>query len=802
MVTLPEINQYSGEEIEALKKFSPVYEPYCRHAQQAPKDFNEEIRILKHQHWIKCSLASFTNRVSTEEICLYWSHHTDEIIKKAWNHFGLHEFEVSLLSFGKLGSKELNLSSDIDLVFIAENKAPTEKISPIVKKFMQCLSQPTSLGFAYRVDLNLRPGGTHSTILPIKSQFFNYYDEYLEAWNRVSFIRLRPIIGFNSLSEEAVQYCSRHSYPRRLDFSILNQIKSIRSKIKNQWSQSNEQLDIKLCPGGIRDIELLVQSLQVIYGGKEHQLQTASITKAIQTLSKLKIIAEPDADFLMQFYWQLRHIENIIHIKEDQHTYLLKDHFFKKPTPLLETKEQVTEKLKVSNKVVSDFFEESNENSKNHSSPSDISQKSKEIITELKNLHTPTLKKHKLDKIKTEILDQFISKTSTISFDQDLAIQNFKEFILSIKSKSSIFHLLHRHEQLVNDLAWLFSISPYIGRLLSLRPELIDSFVLGQVDINPDEDFEYFLENLGDYKLLGQLFAIIDLFKTKDINQFCTHLTKTADFIVSNLKDYVSTNNLKGVDLDILCLGKWSSFELGIQSDLDLIFLSDSSTTQNQIKLARRIINNITNPSKVGKLYSIDLRLKPNESSGPLIIEETQLKDFLEKKAEAWQKQAYLRSRKLNKNDGFFKELFKNLSINHSETVELQNIHNRLIKQNTKESIDLKNGPGGIIQTEFKIQLLCLKQTNVPKSSMTSDILDVLNIDNHLKLKISKNYKQLRLLEQSLQICNDSPSTKVSKNNSTLPRIGHFLGIDNVFEYTQELTNEQTELLKELDLNN
>ncbi len=802
MVTLPAIDDYSMAERNALSAFSPVFSHYLHLLTKPTRNFSDEIRQDKHRHWLKCALASFNNSAPTEDICRYWTEQTDQIIRKVWMSLDLEKEDISLLAFGKLGSEELNLSSDIDLVIVRENHVDPQACHPTLKKFVSLLTENTVFGFAYRLDFDLRPGGVNTPLTANKKKFFSYFDEYLEAWNRLSFIRMRPLIGPDTLNSQLFEYCRRHSFPRRLDFSVINEIKHIRQKINYQWRKANEPLDIKLSPGGIRDVELFVQSLQVIYGGKDPKLQTSNMTVAIENLRERKALKESESEFLNRFYWDLRRIENLIHIENDNHTYLLKSGFLKRIPQLDWDEKEFFENFKICNEIVGDFFTEPEpaETQLKNLESEDIEERSRKAIEDIRGLKTHSLKKSEVERLKIDILNEFIAVSSKIAIDRDLAIQSFRDFVFSIKSKSSIFYLLKRHPALLENLAWLFSISPFVGQTLSRRPELIDSFSLGQVPIDLNDDLDVLLENIIDYKLLGQLFAIIQLIKEKNVEAYGRNLTEQADFIVSTLRAHLMST-LAVSELEILCLGKWSGNELGIQSDLDFVFLTSQKPSVSQMKLARRLISLLSTPTKAGKLYNIDLRLKPNESAGPLILEKSRFWDFLENKAEAWQKQAYLRSRILGNESSYFQKDFDLIRIDQKEKESLEKILARLLKKPLKNQIDVKNCEGGIIHTEFVIQKHCLLGDKPPASSSTKDILSTLEIDETEKDKILKNYFDLRRFEQIFQICNDTSSTKVAGQNFHLERLSKILGFEDAFKRLGELVSEQQELLKRLDLN-
>ncbi len=798
MVTLPELDSYSDNAKTSLALYSPIFNHYQNHLNRDSKTFEDEIRKKKHFYWLQCALATFTDQVSPEDVCLFWSNKTDELLKEVWNHVQLPEQDLCLLLFGKLGSFELNLSSDIDIVFVKANTLNDPLVQSGVKKFIKILNENTPFGFTYRVDLKLRPGGEFSPLVPNKTNFYNFYDEYLEAWHRLSFIRVRSLFPSEILSQDLTSYCKKRCFPKRLDFSVLEEIKNVRSKIAFQWRKASEPFDIKLHPGGIRDIELYLHSLQVIYGGRDKSIQVAPISSAINTLQRVDALKKEEALFFHDFYWRLRKLENLIHIKEDQHTYLVQDRDYKELKKFNFTEEELVKGFNKSEEIIGHFFRTPSRNAPK-SNPLDrkLSPPSKKAIDEIKNLKSASIKKQGIESLKDQILSSYIGKVQEISIDEDLAIQIFKDFIFSIKSKTSIFYLLERHPNLIDTLAWLFSISPFIGQLLTRRPELIDSFALGQVVIDDNDDIESLWDSLVDYKLLGQLTAVVDLMKNPDSESYFIHLSDQADLIVNHLIRFLTTE-LEAEKLEVLTLGKWSGKELGIRSDLDFVFLSESEPTSKQVRVARRIITLLTSRSNAGRLYDIDLRLKPNESAGPLILHKSAFLDFVKNQSQPWQKQAYLRSRLCGTDSFFLKSRFADLKLNPEELTELDAIHKKLLTPVTASNIDLKFCPGGLIETEFVIQKMILSKDVVPEFTSTLSLIELIAADESTKMKLKTNYRFLRRLEQVFQITNDSSSTKVGVNSNNLGRVSKMLRVESVFKSLQQVINEQQQILKNL----
>ncbi|MCB0379058.1 MAG: hypothetical protein KDD33_11250 [Bdellovibrionales bacterium] len=795
MVTLPQLNEYSKMETESFEKLSSIFSHYRKIIESPTTDFADKIRQERHHAWLRAAFATLKGDEGAEAVCQFWSQQSEDIIKKVWDFCGLCDEPLSLLAFGKLGSRELNLSSDIDIVFVKDSSKESLELSKKIKDFVKILSEVRPTGFAYRVDMNLRPGGDASPLVPNDESFVNFYTVYGEAWHRLSFIRLRPLWGPEKMNESIVAFCNTMSFPKRLDYSVIDEIKSLRTRLYKLHNTGQGPLDIKFHAGGIRDIELYIQSLQVIYGGHKRHLQQSSITQAIEFLFKENVLKKQDYEFFIQFYWKLRDIENHIQCYQDHHSYALTDEIGKCFAQPLNQK-LLLEEFAESDRIVSDFFVTTSKPPKG-ASQRDFSESGQKVIDEIRNLKGYSLKKADVEKQKDDLLEKFVSYLDAIDIDSDLALSGFRDFIFSIKSKSSIFYLLNRHDSLLEHIAWLFSFSPYIGNVLSRRPELLDSFVIGAVDIDSSQDTEVLLQSLADYKLLGQFISIGHFLKNQNIEAFCTNLTDNADFICKKLIEHYS-KTFSATPLEVLCLGKWSGRELGVHSDLDFVFLSPKAPNANDIKAARRFINALTTPSKAGILYNIDMRLNPNESAGPLLLEEAQLVEFLKEKAEPWQKQAYLRSRRLSDGSFFFPSVFDFLRLYDRDLASLKEIGQKLLRASSDDSLDIKYGPGGIVQSEFAMQIEVLRTGKRPKTCETSSLHSALG----WPAEVLQNYFFLRRFEQLFHICLGSSSTKVAANHSALGRLAKALREPEPFAHLRSVLKSQSELLKSLDATN
>ena len=418
MVSLPELNGYTQSQRDFFFQYSPVLKHYFNLVGQTPEDFESGLHREKHHQWLKCAFAVLDQKTPTQKICEFWTEQTEILLKKTWEYCGLHFHKVSLLAFGKLGSRELNLSSDIDIVFVHKEKEDNGEIQEKVKKFIQILTKNSNLGFCYRVDMGLRPGGNLSPLVSSEKQFFNYFDEYTEAWNRLGFIRMRPLMGPDDLNRELKTYCRGLAFPRYLDFSVVEDIKGLRSRIQYQWEKKLQKLDIKFYPGGIRDIELYIQSLQVIYGGREWELQCPSITTAMEELKKANILKGEEFEFFQGFYWHLRGIENLIQIDGDRHTYILCSEFFDK-SPLSVSREKLIDSLIKSHGLIDRFFiSNPHHDSKLGFDLEILNRQSQKAVDQILNIQSQPLKKRNLEDKKKRVLNRFLEASHSIAIDE------------------------------------------------------------------------------------------------------------------------------------------------------------------------------------------------------------------------------------------------------------------------------------------------------------------------------------------------------------------------------------------------
>jgi [glutamine synthetase] adenylyltransferase / [glutamine synthetase]-adenylyl-L-tyrosine phosphorylase len=241
-----------------------------------------------------------------------------------------------VLGLGKLGGVELNYSSDIDLILLYDGEGRTdgkrsitngEFFERLSRDLVGLLADATELGAAYRVDLRLRPDGERGPIVMSMPAALHYYDIRGRTWERQAFIKARPVAGDQSLGREFLDQMSPWIYRRYLSRADIGGIKALKRRIEQRThSQGADAHDVKTGHGGIRDIEFVIQFLQLLNGGDLAALRTGNTLEAIVQLESVGCLSHQERTILEDNYGFLRKIEHRLQIMFDLQTHLLPEH--------------------------------------------------------------------------------------------------------------------------------------------------------------------------------------------------------------------------------------------------------------------------------------------------------------------------------------------------------------------------------------------------------------------------------------------------------------------------------------------
>jgi glutamate-ammonia-ligase adenylyltransferase len=237
-----------------------------------------------------------------------------------------------VLGMGKLGGRELNYSSDIDLIFAFREPGDTdakrtisneEFFRRLAQRLTKALNEITADGFVFRVDTRLRPFGDSGPLVMHFNRMEHYYQTHGRDWERYALIKARVIAGDQLAGEELLTRLQPFIYRRYLDYGALEALRTMKNLIAKQVQRKGLQHNIKLGPGGIREIEFIAQVFQLIYGGRELALRERSCLKVLNYLSQSKRLPQPAIENLKAAYHFLRRVENCLQAWADQQTHQL-----------------------------------------------------------------------------------------------------------------------------------------------------------------------------------------------------------------------------------------------------------------------------------------------------------------------------------------------------------------------------------------------------------------------------------------------------------------------------------------------
>ncbi len=307
------------------------------------------LRHFRHHEMAKLSFCQSLNLASVEQIFHQLSALAEAIIvvTKDWLYEKLcaelgtpmnsegEAQKLIILGMGKLGGRELNFSSDIDLIFTYPDHGETvgarrsidngQFFVRLGQRFIKALEQQTIDGFVYRVDMRLRPFGDAGALALSFASMEDYYQEQGRDWERYAMIKAR-IMGedSNDINHRYLNQLLRpFVYRRYIDFSAIQSLRDMKQKINAEVRRRGLVDNIKLGAGGIREIEFIVQVFQLIRGGREKSLQQRELLAILPKLVELDLLKQLEANHLSQAYLFLRRVENVLQAINDQQTQLL-----------------------------------------------------------------------------------------------------------------------------------------------------------------------------------------------------------------------------------------------------------------------------------------------------------------------------------------------------------------------------------------------------------------------------------------------------------------------------------------------
>lgn len=834
---------------------------YGSSTQESLNPYMTSVREFKMKELLRTTLRDILSKTDLVEVMFELStladvviEHSLGVVKKSVDViYGTPSHDAfSVISLGKLGGEELNFSSDVDLVFVygtemgetdgvmTKQAVTVNRISnheyycKLGEALTRFLSLNTEAGFAYRVDLRLRPEGQRGPIAMSLRGYEMYYESWGRAWERAMLIRARPVAGDPELGKSFIEMIRPFVYRKYLDFSSIDEIRRLKTRIDSTFKKG----DIKRGYGGIREIEFFTQALQLIYGGREPLLRERSTLRALHRLLQKALIGQEDCFILSNNYRYLRTLEHRLQQFNNLQTHTLptgetelevlgKKMGFHDRKTFITALEARRSKIR---RIYDSLFAEKKEEPSSGATFFDEELSDMELreylantglkdveraVRNIKAIKDSTLTFQTLRgrRLLGEILPAFID-SALKSGDPDMALNHLQSFAGLLSIHEAYLELFSREKALIDMLAYVFSQSGYLSKMLMSRPQHLEvigweEFVKKSLTDLKKEIRAGISEghSVSDAVRLGRQteeirLGLLFLQKRIGVEEVIRGLSKTADAVLSVCLENISPG-MK--NMAIIGLGKLGGREITFSSDIDIIFVSPEEVEQATTKDAERFLRMLISYTKEGIAYSVDTRLRPEGSKGPLVSSLESLKKYYERGAAFWEFQALLKARPVagdRKAGRSFMRMAKEVLVSRGIEIsasDIRQMRERIVRELSKESegYDIKLGPGGIEDIEFTVQYLqllnCRKHKSVLVQGTTYAIkrLESSGIMNRGEADFLKEtYFFYRTLESFLRLKGENILKREEYILNTAAGFMGFAGQNDFVEYLERKRKE------------
>ena len=737
--------------------------------------------------------------------------------------------ELLVIGMGKLGGGELNVSSDIDLIFIYPEDGETDGVHKLSnhefftrlgRRIIAAVNDHTADGYVFRVDMRLRPYGESGPLV----MSFAALEQYLVAqgreWERYAWIKARVIspAGYSS-SAELERLSQPFVFRKYLDFSAFDSMRKLHAQIRAEVARRDRYQNIKLGPGGIREIEFIAQVFQLIRGGRDVTLRLRPTRQVLRRLVQTGELGADIAARLDESYVFLRNLEHRLQYLDDQQTQELPDSAASQAivagamgypdyqallTALAPLRQFVSQQFETvfSEKHDAETSEwwredvpidelESILAALNFREPAGTAERLRQFRNGSRYRQLPENSRSRMDKL----VPRFVALCAEEG-NADEALARVLALLEAIARRASYLAFLAEYPQALPRLVRLMAASAWASEYLAQHPILLDELLDAREIYSPPDwaeleselvsqlaqshaDMERQMEALRQFQH-SQTFHLLamDLQGLLPLEILSDHLSDLADLILRHVVTscWSSLGQSGAPRFAVIAYGKLGGRELGYASDLDLIFLYDDDAADSGViyaKLAKRISAMLSSYTASGRLYEVDLRLRPNGESGLLVSSVAAFSEYQAEHAWTWEHQALTRAR-FCAGDRAIGKQFEAIREQVLRTPRDPGKLRREIAEmrqkmrdghpNRTALFDIKHDPGGMVDIEFIVQYLVLAHAHRhPELTANSGNLALLKLAGELGLIESSlaeencaAYRSLRSIQHRMRLNNQA----------------------------------------------
>lgn len=717
-----------------------------------------------------------------------------------------------VLALGKLGARELNLSSDVDLVFAYPEAGVTDRgktnqqfFVRLGQQLIAALDHVTADGFAFRVDMRLRPFGGSGPLALHFAAMEDYYASHGRDWERYALVKARPCAGDLAAGARLLENLRPFVYRRYLDFGALDALRDMKARL---YAERHDPDDLKLGPGGIRDIEFTVQVQQLVWGGREPDLQDARLLEVLPALAAEGHVSAPQAAELAAAYRFLRNAEHSLQAEADQQTQTLPAEslsrlrlarslgFADYPGFLAALDVERRRVEAVFDQIVGEPLKADSEDVRlwlevgglgeqpallsaaGFVDPEQAAAQLDALATARDRSEVASDSRERLDRLMPRLLEQLRRLDRP-----DVALARVTPVLRAVLRRSAYLVLLYENPATLAHFVSLAARSRWLAEALARYPAFFDA-LLDERHLGALPDRNTLVQELrrqlaqaqplGDERVLDALreykehhvfnVALAEVRGTLPLMNASDYLTFLAEAVLEESLDLAWRENSEGFvqfaerrSFVVVGYGKLGGIELGPDSDLDLVFLHDLPVAEDPAanrflhRLVRRLLHVITVPTYLGPLYEVDMRLRPSGRAGTMVSSLDSFRDYQLNQAWVWEHQALVRARGVAGERALlerFEEVRREVLCLPRERdavrAEVLAMRRRMAEHHG-DGQGLKRGSGGIVDIEFMVQYLVLAHAHEhPELAVYTDNVRILETALRLELLPAEVARSLR----------------------------------------------------------
>ena len=807
---------------------------------------------FKNKHMLRIGLRDFLGTAPLAEVTLELSNLAEAVLQAAHDHVRyqlIYRFGRPLcpadtgpincyfvvLAMGKLGGAELNYSSDIDLMYLHTGDGHTW--GPVVTtnhdfnkqtavKMTKLLSMMTPEGFNFRVDLRLRPeGGAGDLVVPL-AYAADYYFNRARDWELQMLIKARPVAGDCRLGQRFLSMVRPRIYQTTTDFSQIEKLAESRDRIrKHRARNGGAAVNVKLDPGGIRDIEFLVQCMQRLYGGRDPSLRSGGTLFALQRLKEKEYIAAADYDRLFSAYDYLRKIEHRLQLEANKQTHALpaQPEALRRLAFQIRGGEGADEEQRLADAVgehlqtVAAIYDRVIQSQRpsavpkarprpaggGESAPAADGQSG--VKEERWRKHLPLFEKLSAD----------LGRTFA-AIDIRRGAREFERLLDRVAEQPAALACLRQRPILFDCITDLVEHSPYLAGYMTRFPEDLEEIAaIAEQPYGESESasgeyaprashpyIEWLLNSVTDADEAAagmRRFYRRQMFRIQARSVFWSEPIFTSLLRSSDLAEWIvqaaytlaarelADGGAGGNGMRIVALGRLGMREFDLDSDADIVFVvpdDEAPRLPLWTKVANRVIDIVSSPSGAGRMFSMDARLRPMGRDGELVQTEEQFLAYFAQKAEAWEALTYMKARTIAGDAAAVKRFLSQLQdvawrrFGLSDDLPSLLIEmRRRIEKDQGNKRPIKSGAGGYYDIDFILMALRLRRAEMFFESLnTLQRIEIIHatglLDDNERNSLLDAATFFRALDHAIRVLTGASSSVLPADPRLLEMLG------------------------------